>query len=90
MPHKQTYAVLLFKEALEALGEAIKPFLRSGQFGDFIPCQSVDTNGPLCTLVVDTRSEGSTDMTVELQIPYPMIKLIVGSEVEGHAGFHHA
>jgi hypothetical protein len=27
-------------------------------------------------------------MTVELQIPYPMIRLIVGSEVEGHAGFH--
>lgn len=88
MAHKQTYAVLLFKEALEALGEAIKPFLRTGQFGDFIPCNSVDTNGPLCTLVVDTRVDGPTEMTVELQIPYPMIKLIVGSETEGHAGFH--
>jgi hypothetical protein len=87
MAHKQTYAVLLFKEAFEALGESIKPFLRSGQFGDFIPCQSVDTNGPLCTLVVDARNEGPKELTVELQIPYPMIKLIVGSEVEGHAGF---
>lgn len=87
MPHQQTYAVMLFKEAFEPLGEAIKPFLRSGQFGEYIPCQSVDTNGPLCTLVVDTRSEGTREMTVELQIPYPMIKLIVGSEVEGHAGF---
>jgi hypothetical protein len=87
MPNKHTYAVLLFKEAIEALGEAIKPFLRSGQFGDFIPCQSVETHGPLCTLVIDTRSEGATDLTVELQIPYPMIKLIVGTESEGHAGF---
>ncbi len=88
MAHKQTYAVMLFKEAVEALGEAIKPFQRTGQFGDFIPCLSVDTNGPLCTLVVDNRSEGANELTVELQIPYPMIKLIVGSEVEGHAGFH--
>jgi hypothetical protein len=47
----------------------------------------VDTNGPLCTLVIDTRSEGTTDLTVELQLPYPMIKLIVGTEAEGHAGF---
>jgi hypothetical protein len=37
--------------------------------------------------VIDTRSEGATDLTVELQIPYPMIKLIVGTESEGHAGF---
>ena len=39
-------------------------------------------------LVVDTRMDGPTEMTVELQIPYPMIRLIVGSETEGHAGFH--
>jgi hypothetical protein len=32
--------------------------------------------------------DGPTEMTVELQIPYPMIKLIVGSETDGHAGFH--
>jgi hypothetical protein len=88
MAHKQTYAVLLFKEAIDVQGDALKPFLRSGQFGEFIPCISVDTNGPLCTLVVDTRVDGPTEMTVELQIPYPMIRLIVGSEVEGHAGFH--
>jgi hypothetical protein len=87
MASKQTYSVLLFAEAIEVLGDAIKPFLRTGQFGDFIPCQAVETHGPLCTLVVDTRSEGATDLTVELQLPYPMIKLIVGTEAEGHAGF---
>jgi hypothetical protein len=88
MAHKQTYAVMLFKEALEVQGEALKPFLRAGQFGEFIPCVSVDTHGPLCILVVDTRMDGPTELTVELQIPYPMIRLIVGSETEGHAGFH--
>lgn len=88
MAHKQTYAVMLFKEALEVQREALKPFLRAGQFGEFIPCVSVDTHGPLCILVVDTRMDGPTELTVELQIPYPMIRLIVGSETEGHAGFH--
>ena len=41
------YAVFLFPQALEALGEAIKPYLRDGNGGVHIVCAEVDASGPL-------------------------------------------
>lgn len=87
MSVQPSFAVLLFKEAQETLGDAIKPFQISGPFGVFIPCRSVDTTGQLCLLLIDTQRVGGTDLSVEIQIPYSMIKLVIATEREEHVGF---
>ena len=39
------YAVFFFPQALEALGEAIKPYLTSQPDGPHIFCREIDTGG---------------------------------------------
>ena len=47
MNDNQGYAVFFFPQALEALGEAIKPFLQDGAAGQHVVCNEVDTGGAL-------------------------------------------
>ena len=39
------YAVFFFPQALEALGDAIKPYLVEGQGGLHVLCREIDTAG---------------------------------------------
>ena len=39
------YAVFFFPPALEALGDAVKPYLQEGPAGPFVQCREVDTGG---------------------------------------------
>ena len=47
MNESDGYFVYFFPQALEALGEAIKPYLRDGAGGEHVRCTKIDTAGAL-------------------------------------------
>ena len=61
------YAVFFYPQALEALGEAIKPYLQDGPAGPHVLCNEIDTGGALIEMTLrgrtadGTRSRAGTD-----------------------------
>ena len=89
MVEQQVYAVFLYPAALEALGEAVKPYLVDGPAGPHLLCVAVDTGGAFCEMTLQGRDNAGKLVELELMIPTGMIRLIVS--VHGRdAGFGFA
>lgn len=83
------YAVYLHESALEALGEAIKPFLTQGPTGPHFVCTEFDTGGVLCEMSVETTGADGTKQRTQVMFPVAMIRLVLS--LDGLAdgfGFH--
>jgi hypothetical protein len=79
-----SYAVFLFPQAQEALGEAIKPYLSDAPAGQHFVCASIDSSGPFFQMVLQgTNAEGQQSQ-LELMIPHAMVKLIMSLH-NGHS-----
>ncbi|KFN44763.1 hypothetical protein [Arenimonas oryziterrae] len=89
MGEHETYAVFLHSGALEALGEAIKPYLSDGPAGTHIQCTGVDTGGAFCEMKLTSKNSAGKDVELELMVPTAMIRLIV-SITDGEGGFGFA
>ena len=72
-----TYVVYFHPPALEALGEAIKPYLTEGPSGLYVQCTELDTGGALCEMKVQGKSGTDKLVEVEIMVPVAMIRLIV-------------
>jgi hypothetical protein len=82
------YAVFFFPPALEALGEAVKPYLREGPMGPHIPCREVDTGGSFVELTLDDQAAEGGHVAVELMVPSSMVRMIVSARSDNEFGFH--
>ncbi len=81
------YAVFFFPQALEALGDAIKPYLQDGPVGPHVVCNEVDTGGALIEMTLrGTTTEGKL-IVLELMVPGSMVRMIVSSQSDGSFGF---
>lgn len=81
------YAVFFFPQALEALGEAIKPYLQESSAGPHVACEEVDTAGGFTELTLRGKTAEGRDVTVELMVPSSMVLMIVSSQQDGAFGF---
>jgi hypothetical protein len=81
------YAVFLFEQAVEVLGEALKPYLDEGERGAHVCCREVDTGGAFVEMVVDTKDMDGQPAEVELMIPSSMVRMIVSMRREDSFGF---
>ncbi|MDH5834898.1 hypothetical protein [Luteimonas kalidii] len=81
------YAVFFYPQALEALGEAIKPYLQEGEAGPHISCSEVDTAGAFVEMTMFGRTAEGQDVTLELMVPSSMVRMIVSSQQAGSFGF---
>ncbi|MBS0215385.1 MAG: hypothetical protein JSR50_06455 [Proteobacteria bacterium] len=78
------YDVYLFPNAIEALGDAGKPYLKDGPGGSHFSCKDVDTSGILTEMTLDA-GDGKE---VEVMIPTNMVRMIVSnSGTAGEFGF---
>jgi hypothetical protein len=82
-----SYAVYLFPQALEALGEPIKPYVQSGPGGEHIVCAEIDVSGPLFGLVLNGRDAQGRASELEIMIPHAMIRLVMSIHSEHGFGF---
>ncbi|HEY4582752.1 MAG TPA: hypothetical protein VIG88_07810 [Lysobacter sp.] len=81
------YAVFLYDQAVEVLGEAIKPFLKDGPGGTHIPCLEVDTGGAFVEMTLRTRPESARDAAIELMVPSGMVRMIASMRTSTTFGF---
>ena len=63
-----SYAVFLFPQALEALGEPIKPYLLDGAGGPHIVCAEVDTSGPLFGMTLKGTDANGQPSELEIML----------------------
>ncbi|MGH8031271.1 MAG: hypothetical protein ACREO8_02645 [Luteimonas sp.] len=89
------YAVFLFPQALEVLGDAIKPYLqqRSAQ-GDtqtggepHLLCNAIDTGGAFVEMTLLGHAADGREMTLELMIPTGMVRMVVSTHSDDSFGF---
>src|SRR3546814_2740704 len=60
------YAVFFFPQALEALGDAIKPYLQESPAGAHVLCNAIDTGGALLEMTL--HGQDSQDRYVALEL----------------------
>lgn len=77
------YAVFFFAPALEALGQAIQPYLSEGPAGPYLLCHEIDTGGQFVELSIRGQDPKGKQAEVKLLIPSQMIRLIASVESEG-------
>lgn len=82
------YAVFFFAPALEALGDAIKPYLQDGPAGPHVPCREVDTAGAFIELTLEGRTAEGREVALELMVPANMVRMIVSARSDGEFGFY--
>ncbi len=88
MGEAQVYAVFLYPQAIEVLGEAIKPYLADGPQGPHIVSAEIDTGGAFCELTLIGQNSEGKKIELELMIPTQMVRLIVSLHGEdGSFGF---
>ena len=82
------YAVFFFPNALEALGEAIKPYLQDGPLGPHIPCREVDTSGAFIEMTIEGQTAQGEKVALDLMLPGNMVRMIVSAHSDNEFGFH--
>ena len=81
------YAVFFFPQALEALGEAIKPYLQQSPAGLHVACDEVDTAGAFIEMTLRGKTQDGRDLALELMVPGSMVSMIVSTQSDGTFGF---
>lgn len=87
MNESEGYVVFLFDQALEALGEAIKPYLREGPGGPHLLCNEIDTAGSLIELTIQAQTQDGRTVALELMFPQNMVKMVVSARSDASFGF---
>ena len=87
MNESEGYVVYLFPQALEALGEAIKPYLREGPGGEHILCHEIDTAGSLIEMTIQAATDEGHSVALELMVPQQMVRMIVSARSDAAFGF---
>ena len=82
------YAVFFFPPAIEALGDAIKPYLQDGPAGVHVPCREIDTGGAFIEMTIQGRSNDGRDIALELMVPSNMVRMIVSARSDSEFGFY--
>lgn len=89
MSESSGYAVFFFAPALEALGDAIKPYLQDGPAGPFVPCREVDTAGAFIEMTLEGRAPDGRGVELELMVPGNMVRMIVSARSDNDFGFYN-
>ena len=82
------YAVFFFPPALEALGDAIKPYLQEGPAGVHVPCREIDTGGSFIEMTLQGHTDDGRDISLELMVPGAMVRMIVSARSNAEFGFY--
>jgi hypothetical protein len=85
--HTTGYAVYLHEQAIEALGEAVKPYLLDGASGPYIGCHAVDTAGAFVEMTLVGKDARGDESETELMVPSGMVRMIVSSHSDAGFGF---
>jgi hypothetical protein len=81
------YAVFFFPQALEVLGDAIRPYLQDSPAGPHVACEEVDTAGAFVEMTLRGKTPEGRDVALELMVPASMVLMVVSTQQEDAFGF---
>ena len=81
------YVVFFFPQALEALGEPIKPYLLGEAGNEHVLCREVDTGGALIEMTLNGQTHDGKTVQIELMVPSSMVRMIVSAHGDEKFGF---
>ena len=81
------YAVFFFPQALEALGDAIKPYLQHEPGEPHVLCAEIDTAGALIEMTLEGRARDGKPVALQLMVPTGMVRMIVSAHSDAVFGF---
>lgn len=84
---KKRYAVIFTEQGTEQLAPIFGQWLHSNHFGQYVNCKSIDPNGPYFLMKLPVQLDGTSDDTMEFQIPHGFIKCIIYAEDVKQIGF---
>jgi hypothetical protein len=87
MHGNEGYAVFLFPQALEALDDAIKPYLTQNAQGPHLLCREIDTSGALIQMTLEGTTGEGRPAQLQLMLPSGMVRMIVSARGEDAFGF---
>lgn len=80
-------AVLLFPQAVEAIGGALGGHIRDGDLGPHILCRQVNANGPYFEMLFDGQDAAGRSVEMEVMVPHGYIRLVMSVRGEDSFGF---
>jgi hypothetical protein len=87
MPDSPNYAVFFFPQALEALGDPVKPYLRDAPMGPHIVCTEIDASGPFFGMTLQGQGAHGQSLQLEIMVPSSMVKLVMSMHGDHDIGF---
>ena len=81
------FAVFFFPNALEALGDAIRPYMQDGPAGPHVVCNEIDTSGSFVEMTLQGTTRDGKWIALELMVPHAMVRMIVSSQSDASFGF---
>lgn len=87
MTDPKNYAVFLYPQAIEALGEPIKPYLRDAPGGPHIVCSEIDASGALFEMTLTGKGPNGESLELEIMVPSTMVRLVMSMHGEHEIGF---
>ena len=87
MPDSPNYAVFLYPQALEALGDPIKPYVRDAPLGPHIVCAEIDASGPFFGMTLAGQGGQGQPLSLEIMVPSSMVRLVMSMHGEHEIGF---
>ncbi len=87
MAEPLNYAVFLFPQAIEALGDPIKPYVREAPLGPHIVCAEVDASGSFFEMKLAGQGAQGQALELVILIPSSMVKLVMSMHGEHEIGF---
>jgi hypothetical protein len=87
MVETKYYAVFLFPQALENIGEAIKPYLRAGPPDVHLIASQIDAGGPLFGMILPGQGPEGQVIEIEIMVPHNFVRLVMSVRGEQAFGF---
>jgi hypothetical protein len=87
MPDSPNYAVFLFPQALEALGDPIKPYVREAPMGPHIVCAEIDASGAFFGMTLAGQGAQGQPLRLEIMVPSSMVRLVMSMHGDHEIGF---
>lgn len=87
MSEVRGYVVFFHPQALEALGDPIKPYLLGAPGNEYVLCREVDTAGGLIEMTLNGQTQDGRAVQIELMVPGSMVRMIVSAHGDEQFGF---
>jgi hypothetical protein len=81
------YFVFFHPQALEALGNPIKPYLLGEGENQHVLCREIDTGGALIEMTLAGQTQDGRTIQIELMVPSSMVRMIVSAHGDEQFGF---